>query len=430
MNILINNSFKAERDRGLVFTESFKSINDVLMNNGTIVGNCLTNKKFNGNGSSYINYVNTYVNNGATKYTFLFRDVVSPTDVTTETAIMSSYDGVNGCMLEFAASRLYFFLTGSTGMYVPITANTLIGDVSVTYDGAGSGNAGKLKMYINGVLQTPTYVGTIGTSQLITKNIFVGTWPDLSHKLATGGSFSKLMLFNTTLTASEILAYYDKSIFRYEEKALVNLPMTMQTYDPTNKRTLDVSGNGNHMTFGDGSTTTTFPTKMPTKGFNFDGGDYMRSGTLVLDTTVPFTINAFVRKQLNVNYSKPLFFYANAAKNETGLFMSGNLTYDVYRNSLGSNVGGTPSFEYEVLTLLYDNSTTKLYQNGVLLYSVNPSYNNGAGDTANRLCIGTNGWNLTGLGAQFLDLKCFNFALSELQIKHLSNRLFDSIQEV
>lgn len=40
-------------------------------------------------------------------------------------------------------------------------------------------------------------------------------------------------------------------------------------------RTLDVSGNGNHATFGDGVTPSTVPTKLTKRGYSFDGGDYL-----------------------------------------------------------------------------------------------------------------------------------------------------------
>jgi hypothetical protein len=50
--------------------------------------------------------------------------------------------------------------------------------------------------------------------------------------------------------------------------------MMAKTHDPTNVRTLDVSGNGLHFRFGDGITSNTYPTKNPgQRGYTFDGSN-------------------------------------------------------------------------------------------------------------------------------------------------------------
>lgn len=61
------------------------------------------------------------------------------------------------------------------------------------------------------------------------------------------------------------------SIYNYMNNAKVILPMTAACHDPVNVRTLDKSGNGLHFRFGDGATAGTFPTKLTTHGYNFNG---------------------------------------------------------------------------------------------------------------------------------------------------------------
>jgi hypothetical protein len=54
--------------------------------------------------------------------------------------------------------------------------------------------------------------------------------------------------------------------------------MTAACHDATNLRTLDKSGNGLNFRFGDGVTSTTYPTKNgDQRGYAFDGGDYLQA---------------------------------------------------------------------------------------------------------------------------------------------------------
>jgi len=59
------------------------------------------------------------------------------------------------------------------------------------------------------------------------------------------------------------------------KSACLFLPMTDATHDPSNNRTLDVSGNGNHCIFANGYTSSKFPTKLgDSRGYSLDGNDY------------------------------------------------------------------------------------------------------------------------------------------------------------
>lgn len=84
----------------------------------------------------------------------------------------------------------------------------------------------------------------------------------------------------------------------YYNKSKIWLPMGAEQHDPSNPgaaRTLDVSGNGNHGTLGNGVTSTTFPTKLQKRGYAFDGGDYIDCGDVAfLNNTSAFTLNMAV----------------------------------------------------------------------------------------------------------------------------------------
>jgi len=54
------------------------------------------------------------------------------------------------------------------------------------------------------------------------------------------------------------------------KRAICHLPMTAAEHDTANNQTLDVSGNGYHFAFGDGSTENSFPTKLEGIGYSFN----------------------------------------------------------------------------------------------------------------------------------------------------------------
>ena len=74
-------------------------------------------------------------------------------------------------------------------------------------------------------------------------------------------------------TLGEHLAYWNRSMFDWHNRATMQLQMRTLDFDPTNVRTLDSSGHGNHATLGNGAGVGE-PT--PGKGyFTFDGvNDY------------------------------------------------------------------------------------------------------------------------------------------------------------
>lgn len=55
------------------------------------------------------------------------------------------------------------------------------------------------------------------------------------------------------------------TLYRPTHSLVCGLPMTMAEHDTTNNRTLDASGSGQHFTFGNGSTESTYPWKIPNR---------------------------------------------------------------------------------------------------------------------------------------------------------------------
>lgn len=98
------------------------------------------------------------------------------------------------------------------------------------------------------------------------------------------------------LTAQEALDYYNRSTFTYQDRATCILPMGNAQHDSVGKRTLDVSGKGNHFRFGDGITPGTFPVKLPTRGYEHLAQDYFLGPALPVAAS--YTICALVKKKV------------------------------------------------------------------------------------------------------------------------------------
>ncbi len=90
------------------------------------------------------------------------------------------------------------------------------------------------------------------------------------------GTIHRLQIFKTQLSDAEVQDISDNTTYHYRNEATLHFPFGIAEHDPSNVRSLDVSGSGAHAVFGDGSTPTTYPTKLTARhGYEYDGGDYM-----------------------------------------------------------------------------------------------------------------------------------------------------------
>ena len=77
------------------------------------------------------------------------------------------------------------------------------------YDGTATGNANRLKAYVNGNLLSLTFSGTIpSTTQATTYNTLVGT--RVINNLSFDGQISKVQIYDEALTQAEITALYNE----------------------------------------------------------------------------------------------------------------------------------------------------------------------------------------------------------------------------
>jgi hypothetical protein len=120
-------------------------------------------------------------------------------------------------------------------------------------------------------------------------------------------------------------------------KATLDLKFGMAQHDPTNTRTLDASGNGNHATLGNGSTSTTFPTKLTEHGYSFDGGDHLDCvGTGVLNSAEIGIVIEFY-PDFETGEDAQRFLFDTSADRYLVVKQANALS-----NVLNINLGGTP----------------------------------------------------------------------------------------
>jgi len=136
---------------------------------------------------------------------------------------------------------------------------------------AFSGVPGANRCFLNGVLiATASTAWTQNTSDYIV----VGARYDRTFQFR--GAVHKVKIFDVALTDQELVDMHNDTTYNYPNECSLHLPMGMSEHDPDNLRTLDISGNDRHAQFGDGVTSSTFPTKTRRVGYDYDGDDFLR----------------------------------------------------------------------------------------------------------------------------------------------------------
>jgi len=189
----INNYTRQYWDEYTVFVENFDSVARIQANNGTIVGNfSICEGRFGKGGcfdgnSSYVDYGDGIDPSGWTKAT-LEVWIKSDTGAQDEAIVGWYINGDGGLFMQskYNAGEGLLVYAGATGNdFAEKNIETTDGWVHavLVYDGSLSGNANRLKLYANGVLQTLTFDG----SASITSSI-----PSLSSTTLKIGDVSSL----------------------------------------------------------------------------------------------------------------------------------------------------------------------------------------------------------------------------------------------
>jgi hypothetical protein len=228
-----------------------------------------------------------------------------------------------------------------------------------------------IAVYKNGAALSVTNSGS-GTGYLPTfANMrFGGRSSDGGFPLQ--GMVKDTRFYTGQLSAQEISDLYANKTDQFLNEAYGLWLFDEASYDYTNKRVLDKTPNARHLTIGDGSTTTTFPTKLPRSGFSYDGGDYFyRAMSGVSDTAGTFSVRVTFQGLSQV----PILM--GQAVTQNSLYIS----YDTlgvgrvpsYNNvsTPGTTIGSVPIRQGTPTTLSvsWDSTTVYMYVDGVLFNS-------------------------------------------------------------
>ena len=119
--------------------------------------------------------------------------------------IVSKYSSSSVRTELIISSNVLYMAFGATNGNFSFTS-TDWNHVAMVFDGSGTGNTGRLKIYLNGENQTLSYTGTIGTTTPDTGTNVLKIGNRTSHHF--DGAMGQVSIFNKSLSATEVSAIY------------------------------------------------------------------------------------------------------------------------------------------------------------------------------------------------------------------------------
>jgi len=187
------------------------------INNGTVVGATYTNKgrfkgayEFDGDGDYIIKAdISPFISTG--DYTnCLWINAKDVTDISISLWATGYKSGIHDRNLYILSDNTVVFRVFTTGIRTAISTTTLIANQWYFICGTIDSSAGN-SIWINGVNENTNALGTSGYNFGSTGDfIIAGAWP--GTYLDFNGSIDEVMIFNRSLSASEILSLYNESL--------------------------------------------------------------------------------------------------------------------------------------------------------------------------------------------------------------------------
>ena len=316
MSTLVKHSTPAERACGLSLALGFDSAEDVARAGGTITGTpTIAHGLATLNGTTdYITYALTGNEFNSAEISIVIEfwpdfdydnnaeSALFCTDTSVEyTVYKRNNAGSNELGILLGGTLIAFVVQGTYSPYWRVGERNVL---------VISGTTGATNAWLNGT-QILTASATAWTPSGRT-SLTIGRRTNGTRYF--DGKIGPIKVFKGLLDGQDALNFYNKNTYSYMESSVLHLPMRAQEHDPTGVQTLDIA-NGNHAQFGDGSTPTTYPTKLAKRGYYFDGGDYLNAG----DTT---------SLRLTSTGTVACFFEASNYSSDVGLIVKGRFATD------------------------------------------------------------------------------------------------------
>ena len=260
--------------------------------------------------------------------------------------------------------------------------------IAVVYDGSGSSNADKIKLYIDGALMTVSFSGTIDSAMPSFSNFYFGKG---TYNVYYDGLLDEAAIFNTALSAADITAIYyggtPNHIGSFSPVGYWRMgddSNDTASSDPASNKIAtitDSSGNGNDATQGTASSQPTFmELDQSTTSLSFDGSnDNLTVSDSSLDISGDLTMSFWFKANSfsNWNYAFNLTTFpttsASSYRARTLGFYDGKLNSNTYYDgwndaastSLQTNTWYHAAVVYE-RTAGTDTGFHTLYLNGAV----------------------------------------------------------------
>lgn len=165
--------------------------------------------------------------NGATQLTLSgwFKRTTATASPNSSTVSVScrTGGGTNGVYVGFFwDGRLYVIARNSNNAAGYIELNdTKRYHVTMVFDGSGTGDTGRLKLYLNGIPQTLTYTNTVQTSITTTGALSIGF--DTAGTAYDNGEITDVRIYNRALSAYEVKDIYVNPLKLYTSQNIFAL---------------------------------------------------------------------------------------------------------------------------------------------------------------------------------------------------------------
>jgi len=287
MSLLSKNSTAAERARGCVFAENFRDASEVVRNSGLIENGAYINSRganFDGANDKITYPTDNIIMKGQSSISIILEFYPTHEYNYDKTYYLASTDGGYFYILKYGTASSYK-IDVKIGSLAAIAITSA--DFSAFWRAKRKNTISVLstsestQIYLNkNLIATSANTGSFTTKPTIMTVGCRAGFTDAQYE----GAISKWKIFNKKLSELELFNLLDDAVFSYKGTPLLENNLDLASHDAASLRTLDNTSGERHLIFGDGATSTTFPTKLThITGYSTDGGDYLVTKNNVVD---------------------------------------------------------------------------------------------------------------------------------------------------
>lgn len=352
--------------------------------------------------------------------------------------IISKFDGFNSIDMLLAGEiagmdDIFLRVSNSPSSGYAYTTNNVLtpnvwNHVVMVFDGTQTGNSNRLKLYINNVQQSLTFIGSVGTvAPTVSSNVNIGFYNSTVNYFV--GKIDEPRIYNRSLSAVEVSSLYRSGAQKVNasqnqtssslDTGLVGM-WSFNGADVNGTTASDRSGSGNNGTLTNG------PVAVIGKvgqGLRFDGlDDYVSVSTAPVLSNKPMSVSFWFKGDVSpTNYDGIMGKTTNAGWSDGWgfYFLGSNLYYFIENyaaNTAYSPISNPREWNHVVGT--WDGTNIKIYINGV---SGTADTYTGSMTTTPNFAIGRLGTDQFNFKGSIDETRVYNRALTAAEVKLLYN---------